>query len=173
MSTINYLYLLIIATITISCNSEANENLENKYPTNESSNVDILNTEEIVGIWKIKKVEGKLMVKVSPDAPTVNAPLDIWNDKVFDFTNQGIITIKDGQNIMLKGDYTFQNGALIVPKYGGNHPMQVTINGNEMKMTQTPENYYSLMSEQNNMTLEQVKNQFIIKDPIVFHLIKQ
>ena len=127
----------------------------------------------IHGNWKITKVEGKLFVKMNDKGPEVNAPLGIWVGKEFNFKDDGNMQIKDAGKSMVDSPYKFDGNELTAPQFGGQYGMKIVVNGNKMTMTQTPENYYSMMEKEGKMPVEQVKKMFRIPENIVFHLEKK
>ena len=164
--------LLLLA----SCSENKSENLDSNKSTHvvESSKMNEFSKEDLVGIWKVSDVEGKLYVKIADNQPEVEAPLDIWLGKRFEFDGKGWLKIgeENGQEF-LSSEYTLDRNGLSIPKYGGNRAMLVTIKGNSMELIQTPENYYSILSEESKIPETQIRKQFRVPGNIIMKLEKQ
>ena len=165
--------------IIVSCNKKDEQQVavaNSREVINDSQNSIApltLSNVNVHGIWKVTSVEGNLYVKVGDNAPEVEAPIDIWVGKTFEFGSNGLMKIGGMEGEVLSSEYSVSSNEITVPKYGGKYAMKVEVEGNTMRLIQTPDNYYAMLSEESKIPETQVRKQFRVPGNIIMKLEKQ
>lgn len=127
----------------------------------------------VVGTWKVTSVEGQLFIKMNPKSNAeMPVPLGLWVGKNFVFSKDNLLTIKDAGKTYFSGNYVLNDNKISVPKAAGKFEMIIEKNGNNLKISQSPDTFYNLLTEQSRQSMEQVKKMFRIPKNIVFNLNK-
>lgn len=127
----------------------------------------------VVGTWKVTSVDGQMFIKMDPKSNAeMPVPLGLWVGKNFVFSKDNLLTIKDAGKIYFSGNYVLNDNKISVPKTAGNFEMIIEKNGNNLKISQSPDTFYNLLTEQSKQPMDQVKKMFRIPKNIIFNLSK-
>ncbi|MGV4413987.1 hypothetical protein [Chryseobacterium sp. T1] len=127
----------------------------------------------IVGTWKVTSVDGQMFIKMNPKSNAeMPVPLGLWVGKNFVFSKDNQLVIKDAGKTYFTGAYVLTDNKISVPKTAGNFEMIIEKDGSNLKISQTPNTFYSLLTEQSKQSVEQVKKMFRIPKNIVFNMSK-
>lgn len=127
----------------------------------------------VVGTWKVTSVEGQVFIKMNPKSDAeMPVPMGLWVGKDFVFSKDNLLSIKDAKKTYFSGNYVLSGNKISVPKTAGKFEMIIEKNGNNLKISQSPDTFYNLLTEQSKQSMDQVKKMFRIPKNIVFNLHK-
>lgn len=125
----------------------------------------------VIGTWKVASVDGQMFIKMDPKSNAeMPVPLGLWVGKNFVFSKDNLLTIKDAAKTYFSGNYALNGNKISIPKTAANFEMIIEKEGNNLKVSQTPDTFYSLLTQQSKQSMEQVKKMFRIPKNIVFNL---